>query len=109
MKTKFYTVRQNNSGGYCEENEEDGIGEYIIVEAPNDDYAEDKLRKIVENYSVYCPCCGERWYINTYNDGKDVPMIYDEPVEQYENSWLSGTQTIYIHYMDGRIEKIEKK
>jgi hypothetical protein len=99
----FYTIRQNNSGGYFIENER--VGKYVIVEAGNDIEAESKLRDIVSPYSEYCPCCGERWdfYFNN-DDGKEVPMIYDTPIDEYTGRW---DEKIIIYYSNGKKEIIE--
>lgn len=74
-KYKFYTFRQNNSGGSY-----DGP-HYVIVEAIDRDEAE----MIAENDVVYfdgcssgrdCSCCGDRW--SRYSDESDVPAIYGD-------------------------------
>lgn len=100
----FYTIGQNNSGGYYIDNE--NVGEFVSVEANSPQEAEDKLNRIVEDYSDYCPCCGQRWRINLYRDDEtEIPMIYDEPYNNCTNTfWNTGN--IVIYYLDGRKEKI---
>ena len=100
----FYTINQNNSGGYCIVN--DKVAEFVSVEANSSQEAEDKLCEIVEDYSDYCPCCGQRWYTDMYGEkGTEKPMIYDMPYDNCTDTfWNRGS--IVIYYLDGRIEKV---
>lgn len=101
--TKFYTVDQNNSGGYFIDIED--VGHYVIIEAENAEQAETKLNEIVEDYSEYCGCCGTRWYSYwSDDDGTNEPMIYDEPVAEYRNMW-GGHAVVY--YYDGTKKRIK--
>ena len=61
MSGKFYTISQNNSGGYFIEN--DDVDYYVSVQADSLYEAEKLLEDIVEDYSEYCDCCGLRWTI----------------------------------------------
>lgn len=45
-KAKFYTYYQNNSGGAFHNSEQNGIGEYVIIEANNHNQANDIAEKI---------------------------------------------------------------
>lgn len=56
---KFYTVCQNNSGGYFINNEH--VAEFLIIEAMDENQFEERLNLITDKYSEYCPCCGVRW------------------------------------------------
>lgn len=103
VETKFYTEGQNNSGGYFIDNED--VGHYVIIEAENAEQAEKKLNEIVEGYSEYCDCCGERW--NAYwtaDSGTTEPTIYGEPVAEYHSMW-GGHAVIY--YYDGTKKRIK--
>ncbi len=92
--SKFYTVVQNNSGGYYIENED--VGVYLIVEANTPEEAEEKVDTITEPYLEYCECCGERWWVYFDDkDGKDKPEIYGR--DAYENG-----NSVVIYYLDGR-------
>ncbi len=71
---KFYTVWQNNSGGYFIRN--NAVDEYVCVQASSPQEAEDKLSKITIDYSDFCECCGERWGI-WLNDGDGCEFIHD--------------------------------
>lgn len=103
VETKFFTVSQNNSGGYFIENED--VGHYVIIEAENAKQAEEKLAEITEEYLEYCECCGERWF--TWwddEDGKGEPMIYTETVAEYRD--MCGGNAI-VYYYDGTKRKFE--
>lgn len=97
----FYTTNQNNSGGYFIRNED--VCEWVIVEANNPSQANELMQRVTENYSEYCPCCGERWYFDfDERDGKENPMIYDKSV--YETEVGMFTERCIIYYLDGRKE-----
>lgn len=103
----FFTVRQNNSGGYFIQNEM--VDEYLCVEANTIKEAEKRIEEITKDYSDFCPCCGERWstWFNE-DDGKDFPH------DGYGDAFVDGQTYINsrkgaakIHYLDGRVETIE--
>lgn len=109
IETKFYTFSQNNSGGYFVTDEKYGIGEYVIIEAISAVAAWNKLKDIGDNVSgfdSYCSCCGERWssYIDE-DDAKEVPSIWDTPVEEHVSSWMR--EKAFVHYFDNIIKKVE--
>lgn len=101
VSTKFYTVTQNNSGGFFDHEPAHGIGYALCVEATNPAHAEQRLQEIVDNYpaSRSCSCCGDRWSW-WLEEGSEAPSLYGEP--------LTGGWGIpsYIHYLDGRIEPV---
>lgn len=79
IDTKYYTYAQNNSGGYYIMNED--VGESIIVEAPNSHMANLIAEEIIQDYTSFCECCGERWYIEADDsDGTDEPMFFNKAV-----------------------------
>lgn len=83
IQTKFYTITQNNSGGYFDHNPEKGIGYGLCVEAIDVKDAESRIRRIINNYpeSGSCPCCGNRWSIYIWDeDGTEEPSMYGEPL-----------------------------
>lgn len=78
--TKFYTYRQNNSGGRW-----DGPL-YVSVEADSEQEAEE----IAQENGVYfdgcrdgrdCSCCGDRWY--RMPEENDFPGYYEEPLDEF--------------------------
>ena len=110
-KAKFYTFRQNNSGGSFEVDEERGIAETVIVEA----YSFEEANRIAERIGIYfngvdsgwdCECCGDRWYeLYSDSDAADVPSYYGTPIEQLEPSWYRNR--FFIHMLDGKVIKAE--
>jgi len=80
--TKFYTFRQNNSGGYW------NGPKYVIIEAFNAEHA----NELAGNNDIYfhgcatgtdCECCGDRWYEVSEYEAEDEPLIDKEPLENY--------------------------
>ena len=112
VNTKFYEYSQNNSGGSFSNSEKEGIAEYVIIEALNAEHANTRA----ENIGLYfdgcdngtdCSCCGDRWHRAYKSDGSDVPSIYGEPLANMEKS--SYCDCCFVHYLDGKFEKIEFK
>lgn len=98
VNTKFFHIRQNNSGGYHITN--DDVATNLIVEALNAKDAEAKINEITAPHSSYCSCCGERWcaWIDD-EDGTEKPTIYGEEIDESDGPTI-------IHYFDGHKEKI---
>jgi hypothetical protein len=101
VKTRFFTVGQNNSGGNFDHVPDYGIGYKLCVEAVDAAHAQSRLDHILNSYpgrGYDCPCCGDRWsmWIDD-EDGADRPESYGRP--------LAGGWGIpsYVHYLDGRI------
>ena len=106
----FYYFSQNNSGGYFVQDEANGVGEYVVVEAKDAKSAYKKLEDIgdkVDGFWSYCECCGDRWYdSNDDDDGEDFPHIYGE---KFGEGKVYSDSTVYVHYENGKIEKVELK
>ncbi|MCG6601304.1 DUF7296 family protein [Acinetobacter baumannii] len=102
----FWTVRQNNSGGYFIQN--DVVDEYLCVEANSVEEAEKRIEKITEDYSEFCPCCGERWsYWFDKDSGQNFPHNgHGDPLIDGQTYIYSRQGAAIIHYLDGRIEKL---
>lgn len=115
---KYFTFRQNNSGGSFVDG--DNVAIYVIVEARDADEAND----IAESKGVYfdgsdagidCECCGDRWSPVHDADGMSVPSVYGQPItfgvsntnEPWEPNMLRDGMV--IHYHDGRRYKIGEK
>ena len=110
-KTKFYEYRQNNSGGSFLNDKENGICEYVVIEAFNSNDANDRAEKIGLYFDGCsngndCPCCGDRWYRADESEGSDVPSIYGEPLESLEVSSYYK-EYCFVHYLDGSFKKIK--
>ena len=108
--SKFYEYRQNNSGGSFSNSEKDGICEYVIIEALDEDHANTRAETIglyfngcEEGYD--CPCCGDRWYKANERDGSKVPSIYGKPVEETKKDLFR--KCCFVHYLDGTFKKVE--
>lgn len=110
--TQFYLFVQNNSGGQFIVDETEGIGEYVIIEA----YSSVEANDIAEKKGIYfngcddgvdCSCCGDRWHQVDDSDADDVPSIYGTPVQEATKSYARSV--VYIHYLNGHIEKVTLK
>lgn len=106
----FFTYSQNNSGGHFDRSLEDGITDYVIIEAIDDKDADEKAERIglyfggVEK-GFDCECCGDRWYPAYYTDADPEPMIYHQTLAEYCDSVSARTKdTVCVHYDDGRRE-----
>jgi len=63
---KYYLFKQNNSGNFYIKDKDFGIDENIIIEAENENEAEDLFFNIAKKYGYkkfndFCKCCGPRW------------------------------------------------
>ena len=74
--SRFYTFRQNNSGGSF-------VGvQFLIVEANSSIEANELAQTYCDVYfdgvneGIDCDCCGDRWYPVDESDGSDIPLIY---------------------------------
>lgn len=107
MKNKFYNYSQNNSGGSFICDEEKGIGEYVIIEALSADDANQRAERIGLYFDGWgdCPCCGNRWSSAWEDSGYDIPSIYGTPISEAKESFFR--KDVFIHYIDGRIERID--
>ena len=99
---KFYTFRQNNSGGSFDE--DDNVSLYVIVEAMNADQASARAKDAGVyfngcNDGMDCHCCGDRWY-RGYSEGTASPEVYGKVVqpndkfveEGYFIKWIEGPE-----------------
>jgi hypothetical protein len=109
---KFYTFRQNNSGGFF-------IGpKYVIVRANSVEEANEKAEQYAEVYfdgvrdGKDCHCCGNRWYrASEYDGGTDEPQVYDWTIKipnlneeisstfEHEGIFGDQTETDDFHYV----------
>lgn len=99
-KTKFYTFRQNNSGGSF-------IGNYIsyIIEAKDATEAEQIAESQTDIYfdgcdtGQDCSCCGDRW--SRYTDENEEPKIWDIKHNEKGEKYLSWGLPSLIIYKNG--------
>lgn len=100
---KWYTGRQNNSGGFFVEDEK--VGVFVSVQAGTPETATAKFSEVTaESGEDWCECCGERWYESfSAEDGYDSPHYYAEPLVKAKG-YFSGNSHV-LHYADGRVEQ----
>lgn len=101
---KWYTVRQNNSGGsFTVDND---VAHFVSVQAASDKEAENKMNDITASSGYdWCECCGERWYVYfDESDGYEVPTYYGKPLSEHKSSWCNDE--IRLHYYNGIVESI---
>lgn len=107
----FVTLSQNNSGGYFINDEDNGVCEYLIIEADNYNEFKNKLNEIankVDGFYDYCDCCGKRWDIDEdCIDFNNELLIYDESVYTINKQYFR--EKCFIHYKNGNIEKVNFK
>ncbi|MGL4850888.1 MAG: DUF7296 family protein [Clostridium sp.] len=101
----FYTYNQNNSEGYFIVN--DDVAHFIIIEANNEDEANEKMKAIVENYSDFCPCCGERWRDRCHSK-KKYPSIWGKNLYEEQDYFYRNDEAI-IYYLDGKKSRYKLK
>lgn len=108
---KFWAFNQNNSGGYFVVDDDNGVCEWVIIEAKTPKKAWKKLKKIgkrVQGFWDYCNCCGERWYnYMDESDGTDKPMIYGEGMDKCERTMFR--HRCFVHYANGVIKEFKFK
>lgn len=117
----FYSFGQNNSGGHFDFDLGAGIGEWVIVEASHAAEAISKARGIGLYFGGAesgrdCPCCGDRWS-DWLGEGTDKPEIYGQDAaktETYSKSYKSNYSHssmggIFVHYLSGKIERLDKE
>ena len=107
----FYTFTQNNSGGYFDFNEVDGITRFVIIEAQNSDNA----NSLATDKSIYfngcnrdmdCACCGDRWSMAGESEGTNKPKVYGEDAtkEMVGMTWMKKDHEVCVHYLSGKKE-----
>jgi hypothetical protein len=109
--SKFYTYRQNNSGGCFDFNYEKGITVNVIIEADSPENADDRAKEIGLYFDgcddwTDCPCCGDRWYHTYEGAGTESPEVYGKPVAEAEYlvTWAEPGKEAAVHYLDGTIK-----
>lgn len=102
----FYSYRQNNSGGYFEFNDEEGITIEVIVEANSVQQANALANSIGLYFDgvdsgIDCSCCGDRWSEPWREDDAEESLPTESYYDGlYEQDTAKG-KTICIHYLNG--------
>jgi hypothetical protein len=113
--SKFFTYRQNNSGGDFIIN--NGVDVKVIIEAV--DYLH--ANAIAENRGLYfhgvssgqdCSCCGDRWSEAWKEDGTEKEFgdrSAAEYIEAIENGTERWARHFIIYYFDGQVYRSRGK
>ena len=112
--TKWYTFRQNNSGGNFHHRPQDGIGLCLFIEAMDKDHALARAERIGLYFNgcssgIDCSCCGDRW--SEWCDENESPELYDEPFEavgEGEEGFIDWGIPSYIHHIGGAFSQAKK-
>ena len=110
--TKFYTFRQNNSGGSFDHEPTDGIGLAVFVEANDLAHAIQRAERIGLYFNGCdtgrdCSCCGDRWSEPWTDAGTEQPTLYGQPWRpaiEGEEPKLEWSIPSYIHYIGGEFK-----
>lgn len=102
---KFFEYDQNNSGGSFHIDDATGIGPRVWIEAADAVEADYRAGRIGIYFNGCeagrdCSCCGDRWS-PAWDDGDVEPKISQEYDFNYHD-------TIYVHRLGGRIERIKR-
>jgi hypothetical protein len=94
--SKFFTFRQNNSGGI--DHIDENLNRYVIIEANDAQHANERAQEIGIYFDgvsdgTDCDCCGDRWHRVYDSDADEVPSIYGEPVTDEGSNYA-------IHYLN---------
>lgn len=83
VKTKWYELTQNNSGGIVDIN--DFVSLSVFIEAIDEDHMFERFRKagIFENSSYDCPCCGDRWNPEFVHEDDSFETLEGAILESY--------------------------
>jgi len=102
--SKFYIVRQNNSGGYWEIDEKIGLGHYLVFEAESGEHFEWRLEKFLDKTpNNWCSCCGERW---SFCDSEDCELEGSVDDISLKDKWEKKHRVLGVHYLSGKVEVI---
>lgn len=108
VDTKFYTYKQNNSGGRF-------IGPYaVIIEAKSteeaDSLAESKAGVYFDGCADGrdCSCCGDRWSRTYGYDVSYSPTLYGE-TDRSKWTGFMGDDEVKIYFYDGTEETVKLK
>lgn len=106
----FFTFNQNNSGGSFHLDKDEGISQYVIIEADSARQANSIAMEIGLYFDGVskghdCECCGDRWYeMWGDEDGEQSPLVYGRSPANANSMFMDEGSTGCIHYLDGRKE-----
>ena len=107
MENKFFTFRQNNSGGRWT-----GPAKVVIVEAVDANQANSRAESIGLYFNgaadgLDCECCGDRWApVATWldEDSYETPTYYRKTLEEAQQQGWINKGDVKIYHLDGREE-----
>jgi hypothetical protein len=98
--SKYYCYKQNNIMGIMVNRPTEGIGPCVVMEAVDEEEADERLRNLLGNsYYGYCECCGRRWgkADNIFNSLQELERWWERRGGgPYEDN-------CYVHLLDGTI------
>ena len=95
--TKFFTFRQNNSGGVFVVN--DKVAHSVVVEATSPADANKRAKDMGMFRMSFCECCGPRFFEAFDNEaGTDT---FEEAVADARHSHFDNDASVVVHFKDG--------
>lgn len=103
-RAAYYMFYQNNVAGIRVEDQEKGVGRYVIIEAFDDEHASERLRGIVGDVMFWDHdiCCGSRWH-------NEAPVRFERLIDIDNRYYSSPTSTTYVHFLDWIISPLSQK
>ena len=95
--TKFFTFRQNNSGGVFVVN--DTVAEFVVVEATSPEDANARAGAMGMFSMSFCECCGTR-FSRAFKNEEGVDT-FEEAVAEARHSSFNKDKTVVVHFVDG--------
>ena len=105
----FYAYDQNNSGGYCVQDEV--IADLVIIEAIDFEQA----NKIADKKGLfdydYCECCGAR-FSHLYGETRSYKTVDEAIADDYRTNdypEYKSYPTVRIHFLDGTVRRLHDR
>ncbi len=101
----FYHYSQNNTGGSFRIDND--VAHHVIIEANSAKEADAKAQDIGIYFDgcsmgMDCDCCGDRWYEQWGDNGKDTPLIHGDDPKMYQDHFSApGDPVCHIYYANG--------
>ena len=94
--TKFFTFRQNNSGGVFVVN--DTVAHSVVVEATSPEDANARAGAMGMFSMSFCECCGPR-FSRAFKNEEGVDT-FEEAVADSRHSSFRKEDTVVVHFVD---------
>ena len=99
--TKFFTFRQNNSGGVFVVN--DTVAHSVVVEATSPADANARAKDMGMFRMSFCECCGPRFF-EAFDSDEGVDT-FEEAVADSRHSSFQKDDTVVVHFVDGTTKR----